>query len=129
MDMHFEWLLDREQQGQFKIYWRPGKIMNLADYFTKHHPPAHHRNVRDIFLMRIAEVQRLRQEQTITSIVDATIESPKHMELSHQHALVYRQTSASKANKGMEAVLTVGLMFPKCTARVYLHICYIQDTI
>ena len=48
MDMRFEWLLDREQQGQFKIYWRPGKT-NLADYFTKHHPPAHHRNVREIF--------------------------------------------------------------------------------
>jgi hypothetical protein len=30
MDMRFEWLLDREQQGQFKIYWRPGKT-NLAD--------------------------------------------------------------------------------------------------
>ena len=34
MDMHFEWLLDREQQGQFNIYWKPGKT-NLADYFTK----------------------------------------------------------------------------------------------
>ena len=59
MDMQFKWLLDREQQGQ---YWRPGKT-NLADYFTKHHPPAHHRNVREIFLTHIAEVQRLRKEQ------------------------------------------------------------------
>jgi hypothetical protein len=24
MDMRFEWLLDREQQGQFKIFWKPG---------------------------------------------------------------------------------------------------------
>ena len=24
--------------------------MNLADYFTKHHPPAHHRNMRKEFL-------------------------------------------------------------------------------
>ena len=63
MDMHFEWLLDREQQGQFKIYWKPGKT-NLADYFTKHHPPAHHRNVRGEFLTRVAELQRLRQAQT-----------------------------------------------------------------
>jgi hypothetical protein len=67
MDMRFEWLLDREQQGQFKIYWRPGKT-NLADYFTKHHPPAHHRNVREIFLTRIAEVLRLRQEQATTEV-------------------------------------------------------------
>ena len=60
MDMRFEWLLDRAQQWQFKIYWRPGKT-NLADYFTKHHPPAHHRNMRGDFLMRVAEVHRLRQ--------------------------------------------------------------------
>ena len=25
MDMHFHWLQDREAQGQFRIYWRPGK--------------------------------------------------------------------------------------------------------
>ncbi len=30
MDMQFKWLLDRGQQGQFQIYWKPGKI-NLAD--------------------------------------------------------------------------------------------------
>jgi hypothetical protein len=62
MDMQFEWLLDRQQQGQFKIYWKPSKT-NLADYFTKHHPPAHHQNVREEFLMRVAELQILRQEQ------------------------------------------------------------------
>jgi hypothetical protein len=49
MDMWFEWLLDREQQGQFKIYWQSGKT-NLAVYFTKHHPPAHHRNVGGKYL-------------------------------------------------------------------------------
>jgi hypothetical protein len=86
MDMRFEWLLDREQQGQFKIYWPPGK-MNLADYFMKHHPLAHHRNMRDTFLTLIAELQRLRQEQTIACVVDAKIKSPQHMALSHQHAL------------------------------------------
>ena len=88
MDMRFEWLLDREQQGQFKIYWRSGKT-NLADYFTKHHPPAHHRNMRDTYLTRIAELQRLRQEQTIACIY-AKFESPQHMKLSRQGALVYR---------------------------------------
>jgi hypothetical protein len=44
MEIRFEWLLDREQQGRFWIYWKPGKT-NLADYFTKHHLPAHHCNV------------------------------------------------------------------------------------
>ncbi len=37
--------------------------MNLADYFTKHHPPAHHQNVQGEFLTRVAELQKLRQEQ------------------------------------------------------------------
>jgi hypothetical protein len=59
MDIRFEWLLDREQQEQYKIYWRPGKT-DLADYFMKHHPPSHHRNVQGEFLTRVAELQRLR---------------------------------------------------------------------
>jgi hypothetical protein len=42
MDVRFHWLRDREAQGQLRIYWRPGKN-NLADYFTKHHSPAHHK--------------------------------------------------------------------------------------
>ena len=110
MDMRFEWLLDREQQGQFKIYWRPGKT-NLADYFTKHHPPAHHRNVRGEFLTRIVELQRLRQEQTIASVVA----------LSRKQTVVYRQILASKTIKGTEAglAMTDGIMFPKLSARVY----------
>ena len=62
MDMRFKLLLDREQQGQFKIYWRPGKT-NLANYFMKHHPLAHHCNVQELFLTRVAELQRLCQEQ------------------------------------------------------------------
>jgi hypothetical protein len=62
MDMRFHWLRDREAQGQFKIYWRPGKN-NLADYFTKHHPPLHHVNVRSEFLSKIkdlADARRMR---------------------------------------------------------------------
>jgi hypothetical protein len=62
MDIRFEWLLDREQQEQYKIYWRPGKT-DLADYFMKHHPPSHHRNVQGEFLTRVAELQRLRLQQ------------------------------------------------------------------
>ena len=44
MDMRFHWLQDRECQQQFQIYWRPGK-MNYANYWTKHHPESHHRNI------------------------------------------------------------------------------------
>jgi hypothetical protein len=49
MDMRFYWIKDRVKQGQFKIYWGPG-FQNLADYFTKHHSPAHHRRIRDVYI-------------------------------------------------------------------------------
>jgi hypothetical protein len=65
MDMRFHWLQDREAQGQFRIYWHPGKT-NLADYFTKHHSPAHHVNVRAEFLTKVkdlAEARRQRQDK------------------------------------------------------------------
>eukprot|EP00804_Cyclotella_cryptica_P008938 CCRYP_012042-RC/>CCRYP_012042-RC protein AED:0.67 eAED:0.46 QI:0/-1/0/1/-1/0/1/0/100 len=45
MDMQFHWLRDRECQEQFRIYWRPGKL-NYADYWTKHHPAAHHQHIQ-----------------------------------------------------------------------------------
>ena len=47
--MHFCWLAGRVQQGQFNVRWGSGK-KNLADYFTKHHPPSHHRQVRSIYV-------------------------------------------------------------------------------
>jgi hypothetical protein len=59
MDMCFHWLRDQEAQGQFKIYWQPGQI-NLADYFTKHHPPAHLVNVRGKFLTRVKNLAEAR---------------------------------------------------------------------
>jgi hypothetical protein len=41
MDMRFYSIKYRVRQGQFKTYWGPGS-RNLADYFTKHHSPAHY---------------------------------------------------------------------------------------
>jgi hypothetical protein len=41
------------------FFWRSGKT-NLADYFTKHHPPAHHQSVRGEFLMPVADLLQLR---------------------------------------------------------------------
>ena len=41
MDMRFYWLRDRTEQDRFHVFWAPG-IINLGDYFTKHHVPAHH---------------------------------------------------------------------------------------
>ena len=49
IDMRFYWIRDRVRQGQFEIFWKKGKD-NLGDYFTKHHPTAHHRQMRTIYL-------------------------------------------------------------------------------
>ena len=63
MDMRFHWLRDREAQGQFKFIWKPGKT-NLADYFTKHHPPAHHVNVRAEFLTKVRDLADIRHQKS-----------------------------------------------------------------
>jgi hypothetical protein len=51
-DMRYWWMKDRISQGQFNLVWAPGKL-NLADYFTKHHPPWHHRKMRYKYLQKI----------------------------------------------------------------------------
>jgi hypothetical protein len=49
MDMRFYWIKHRVKQGQFNVYWGPG-FQNVADYFTKHHSPAHHKRMRDVYI-------------------------------------------------------------------------------
>ena len=60
MDMRFWWLVDRVEQKQFKIFWAPGCI-NLADYYSKYHPPSHHEKVRPIYLYVEGKSPRLIQ--------------------------------------------------------------------
>jgi hypothetical protein len=48
MDMRFYWVKYRFKQGQFHVYW--GEYRNLADYFTKHNSPAHHKRMREIYI-------------------------------------------------------------------------------
>ena len=48
IDMRYYWIIDRCQQKQYSVIWRKGKGL-LADYFTKHHPPAYHQEVRPIY--------------------------------------------------------------------------------
>jgi hypothetical protein len=42
MDMRFYWVRDQIAQKQYRVYWEPSSE-NLADYFTKHHSPTHHK--------------------------------------------------------------------------------------
>jgi hypothetical protein len=62
MDMHFHWLRDCSiNQKQFQFYWRPGPT-NYADYWTKHHPVAHHRNMRSVFLTPFSQLLELQKK-------------------------------------------------------------------
>ncbi|KAL7480170.1 hypothetical protein ACHAW6_005874 [Cyclotella cf. meneghiniana] len=66
MDMRFHWLRDRSvNQKQFRFFWRPGPF-NYADYWTKHHPAAHHRNMRKEFLTPIKVLMDLRKRKQLS---------------------------------------------------------------
>ncbi len=59
MDICFHWLRDHSiSQKQFQFYWCPGP-MNYANYWTKHHPAAHHRNMRPVFLTPFNQLLKL----------------------------------------------------------------------
>ena len=49
-DMKFNWLRDCQAQQQFKIKWQKGST-NQANYFTKHHPPSHHKIKRYCYIL------------------------------------------------------------------------------
>ena len=51
LDILYNWLRDCSAQCQFKIWWDKG-IHNMADYFTKHHPPSHHRVKRHDYVLK-----------------------------------------------------------------------------
>ena len=77
MDMRFHWSKDRERQGQFFFHWRHGKE-NRADYFTKHHSPAHHRNMQKLYMHQPNATERQQQliggrtKYTLASLVDSS---------------------------------------------------------
>ena len=55
MDMQFFWVRDRANQKHFHIQWERGGL-NRADYFTKHHSPAHHKRMRPLYVNDSAHV-------------------------------------------------------------------------
>jgi hypothetical protein len=64
MDMRFHWLRDCSiNQKQFQFYWRPGPT-NHADYWIKHHPGAHHRNMRPVFQTPFSQLLELCKKAT-----------------------------------------------------------------
>ena len=48
IDMRYNWIKDRVQQGFFNVIWAPGKT-NMADFFTKVHPVTHFLQMRPFY--------------------------------------------------------------------------------
>ena len=47
--MKWNWLRDKGVLDQLRLYW--DKVTNNdADYFTKHHPPIHHHQMRSRYI-------------------------------------------------------------------------------
>ena len=49
--MRYHWLREKKTKEMLDIYWDKG-INNDADYFTKHHPPAHHKLQRHRYILK-----------------------------------------------------------------------------
>lgn len=71
MDMRFHWLRDREAQKQFRFYWRAG-TKNYGDYWTKHHPPAHHRDFRPEILTPASILNKIRVRRGLAPLTTAS---------------------------------------------------------
>jgi len=94
MDMRFHWLRDREARSQFRIFWRPGGA-NLADYWTKHHPPAHHSKMRSEFLTRTEEIAE--QQRASKNAINSTPKLQGCVKLPGNRSL---QTSLGQSENG-----------------------------
>lgn len=49
MDMRFYWVRDKSNKGEIIVFWKKGSL-NRADYFSKHHAPAHHTAIRPTYI-------------------------------------------------------------------------------
>ena len=67
-DMNNWYMRDKQDQQQFRYYWREGK-RNNADYQTKHFCPAHHQEKRFNYLTRRDIVDSLRMRQGKTALI------------------------------------------------------------
>ena len=61
-DMRYNWLRDEVVKKIINVKWKKGES-NMADYFTKNHPPSHHREKREDYILKGYSIQQI--EKTI----------------------------------------------------------------
>jgi hypothetical protein len=80
IDMRYCWLQDQEAQEHFSFQWDKGEN-NRADYFTNHHPPAHHQLVQQQY------VSNCRTYPTGTKAKDQNGDTTEGTHSKHLHPL------------------------------------------
>jgi hypothetical protein len=107
MDMRFYWVRGRVRQNHFLVYWKPGRE-NLGDYFTKHHPPAHHQTMRSTYLQVAQAALRstTQKPNSVRGCVDSILphtsqahnpaHNPLHKLLRLTHLLKHRLNSLTQ---------------------------------
>ena len=67
--MRFYWIKYRIKQDNSHVLWKTG-MKNLGYYFTKHHPPHHHREMRPIYLHTESNTEE--DSMRVCSLISAT---------------------------------------------------------
>ena len=121
MDMLFHWLRDRELQKQFRFYCLSGKL-NAADYYTKHHSPAHHRNERKEILtpQRVSEKLARERSKAVGNNIGAKHAAQFAMSVIHvRNKLVKATKEAQTEGKTVKSYCAI----TGNTLRVFARVC------
>jgi hypothetical protein len=98
MDMRYYWVRDRTRQGQFRVHWKPGDS-NAADYFTKHHPPSHHKEMRPTYLQVAKATMSSKPDREGVLIPDSGLSSPAPESLVNQPQIPTGSARAHTSDK------------------------------
>ena len=121
MDMQFHWLRNRSLQAQLCFYWQLGKL-NFADYYIKHHSPAHHRNERKELLTPQHVLENLAREKSIAAGKDIGAKHATHFAMNEIHI----RQKLLKANSDAQSQGKIAHNYCKFsgnTVRVFARVC------
>jgi hypothetical protein len=94
IDMRFYWIRDRVRQGQFHVHWKKGSL-NKADYFTKHHPAAHHQLIRSSYLHSAHDRSRNYFESLQNPIPEVITDRGEGVLIAWEPGIIYPQSDGS----------------------------------
>ena len=103
IDMRFYWIKDRVKMGHFHVFWRPG-TENIADYWTKHHPASHHREMRPI----VMNSKKTEIKKAVTFSKDLTFSKDFSEKAVGSGSLHPRGCVDSRSDQGTYADILIG---------------------